>query len=104
MYLIFKRVPKDLKITIRFYGVAYENTGVRERILELDEGASIRTLLKVLVDEYPKLSGLVYDEAGALRDYFAISVNNVDIQGLDGWNTLLSEGDTVFVMPPIGGG
>jgi molybdopterin synthase sulfur carrier subunit len=104
MYLIFKRVPKDLKITVRFYGVAYENTGSREYHLELGEGASIRALLKEIVDEYPKLSSLVYDEAGALRDYFAISVNNVDIQGLDGWDTLLSKGDVVFVMPPIGGG
>ena len=104
MYLIFKRVPKDLKITIRFYGVAYYNTGTREWSKELINDSTIRTLLRFIVDEYPKLSGLVYDEKGAPQDYLAFSVNNVDIQGLDGWDTVLSDGDTVFVMPPIGGG
>jgi molybdopterin converting factor small subunit len=37
-------------------------------------------------------------------EYLVVSINNVDILGLDGVNTVLSKGDMVFVMPPIGGG
>jgi molybdopterin synthase sulfur carrier subunit len=93
-----------LKITVRFYGVAYDNTGIREWHPELTIDASIGDLLNRIVDSFPELNELIYDEDGSIRDYLAISVNNVDIQGLKGADTLLREEDTVFVMPPIGGG
>ncbi len=93
-----------MKITVRFYGIAYDNTMIREWHSGLNEGANIGTLLRKVIEKFPKLSNLVYDEAGNHRDYFSISINNVDIQGLEGWDTPLSDGDIVFVMPPIGGG
>jgi len=93
-----------LKITVRFYGVAYDNTGVREWTPELNAGGRVIDLLKRIVEEYPKLSGLVFDENGAPIEYLSVAVNNVDILGLKGFNTELDDSDTVLVMPPIGGG
>jgi molybdopterin converting factor small subunit len=102
--LIFKKGPKDLKITVRFYGVAYDSTGVREWSLVLPQGAKIMDLMRKVTEEHPKLSSLVYDEKGTLIEYLSISVNNVDILGLKGFNTELHESELVLVMPPIGGG
>lgn len=93
-----------MKITVRFYGIAFDNTGVREWYPELGSGARVIDLLGKMVEDYPKLSNLVYDESGAPREYLSISVNNVDILGLMGVNTPLQEEDIVLVMPPIGGG
>jgi len=102
--LIFKKGPKDLKITVRFYGVAYDSSGLREWSPELAQGATIMDLMRKMTDKYSKLSSLVYDEKKMLIEYLSISVNNVDILGLKGFNTELHESDVVLVMPPIGGG
>ena len=92
-----------MNIKVRFYGVAYEQTGVREWYPELLDGSMVEDLLDLLVGEHPELQEMVFDEA-VFRDYLAISINNVDILGLEGVHTVLKDGDVVFVMPPIGGG
>ena len=90
-------------IKIRFYGVAYDKTGVRKWSPELDEGSTMADLLDLIACEFPDLRYMVFDDT-VFRNYLALSINNVDILGLDGINTVLKDGDTVFVMPPIGGG
>jgi len=92
-----------LNIKVRFYGVAYEQTGVRKWYPDLPEGSNVEDLLDLMVGEYPELQEMVFDE-NVFRDYLAISINNVDILGLDGVHTVLKDCDVVFVMPPIGGG
>jgi MoaD family protein len=93
-----------VKIKVRFYGIAYEKAEVREWSLEIGEESTVRRLLTRIVDKYPLLKDLVYDDNGSIRDYLVFAVNNVNIQGLNGTETILKQGDTVFVMPPIGGG
>jgi len=93
-----------LKITVRFYGIAYDYSEIREWSLEIKNNAVILDLLKEIVEKFPVLRDLVYDEKGVYMEYLMVSINNVDILGLDGVDTVLSEGDMVFVMPPIGGG
>ena len=93
-----------MKINVRFYGVVYVNTGIRDWHPELNTGARVIDLFKKMVEQYTRLSNLVYDENGKPIEYLSISVNNVDILGLKGFETELHEADTVFVMPPIGGG
>jgi len=93
-----------LNITVRFYGIAYDSTGIREWNPEIVKGSVVKELLGKMVEEFPALRELVFDENDVYMEYLAISINNVDILGLDGVNTVLSEGDLVFIMPPIGGG
>ena len=66
--------------------------------------AVVLDLLRKIVEVFPALRDLVFDENGVYMEYLVVSINNVDIHGLDGVNTVLSERDMVFVMPPIGGG
>lgn len=91
-------------ITVRFYGVAYDMVGSRERSFNLEKKSSILDLLKLIIDVYPDLHDLVFNESSEFRDYLSIAVNNVAIQAINGVDTLLKNGDIVFVMPPIGGG
>ena len=93
-----------MKITVRYYGIAYEYTEIREGSQKMKNDAVVMDLLREIVDEFPALRDLVFDENGEYMNYLAVSINNMDILGLDGVNTPLSDGDMIFVMPPIGGG
>lgn len=93
-----------MRVRVRFYGVAYDEVGEREQTVDLSEGSTVNRLLAVLVKGTPNLKSLVYDEGGVFRDYLEVAVNQTDIIGLSGLETVLKEGDLVFIMPPIGGG
>ena len=93
-----------MNVRVRFYGMAYEEVGTRELSMELTEGSTVDDLLSIIVEKYPDLTNLVYDKEGVFREYLEVAVNKTDIIGLDGLKTGLSDGDTVLIMPPIGGG
>jgi len=93
-----------LNVRVKFYGMAYDEVGTRELSLELADGSTVDDLLSIIVDKYPDLTNLVYDKKGVFREYLEVAVNKNDIIGLDGLKTGLSDGDTVLIMPPIGGG
>ena len=84
--------------------MAYDEVGTRELSLEMVDGSTVDDLLSIIVEKYPDLTNLVYDKKGVFREYLEIAVNKTDIIGLDGLKTGLSDGDTVLIMPPIGGG
>lgn len=93
-----------MKVRVRFYGMAYDEVGTRELSLEMVDGSTVDDLLSIIVKQYPDLTKLVYDEEGVFREYLEVAVNKTDIIGLKGLETTLSDGDTVLIMPPIGGG
>ena len=93
-----------MNVMVRFYGMAYDEVGTRELSMDLAEGSIVDDLLSIIVEKYPDLNNLVYDKEGVFREYLEVAVNKTDIIGLDGLETALSDGDTVLIMPPIGGG
>lgn len=60
--------------------------------------------MRVIVEQFPNLTSIVYDEEGLFRDFLELAVNNVSIISLNGLDTILEDGDLVLIMPPIGGG
>ena len=93
-----------MKITVRFYGIAYDVTEVREWEINREEVNCVNNLLELLVESFPGLEDLVFDGEGSLREYLGVWVNGRDILGINGFNTKLHEGDLVYIVPPIGGG
>jgi molybdopterin synthase sulfur carrier subunit len=72
--------------------------------MELVEGSTVNALVSIIVERYPSLTNLVYNDEGVFREYLEVAVNQTDIIGLNGLETALSDGDIVLIMPPIGGG
>lgn len=69
--------------------------------------ASGETLAQVLADleaRFPGFEPRLYDEAGQLRRFVNIYINDEDIRFLQGEATLLAEGDEVSIVPAIAGG
>ena len=73
--------------------------------LELDfDGTTLKDLLKVLVDRYPKLKKEFYTKTDKLTDYMCMFVNDRPISALNGTNTELKNGDELLFFIPISGG
>jgi len=94
-----------LEVELRYYAMVRDAAGKRAETLSLPEGATVIDLIDRLVGLYgDQLKGYLYDGDGGLLDYLLFSVNESDIRSLDGYETVLRDGDRVLVMPPIGGG
>jgi molybdopterin synthase sulfur carrier subunit len=65
---------------------------------------TIHTLICELDQQYPGLGARLTDEAGNLRRFVNIYLNEEDIRFLMGKETPVKEGDTVSIVPAIAGG
>lgn len=65
---------------------------------------SITALIADLDRQYPGLGGRLTDDAGVLRKFVNVYVNEEDIRFLAGKDTQVNEGDTVSIVPAIAGG
>lgn len=94
-----------MEVELRYYAMVRDAAGKRDETLSLPGGATVMDLINRLIGLYgDPFRGYVYDDEGRLLDYLMFSVNGADIRSLDGFDTVLRDGDRVLVMPPIGGG
>jgi molybdopterin synthase sulfur carrier subunit len=65
---------------------------------------TVAALIADLDNRFPGLGGRLTDEAGNLRKFVNIYVNEEDVRFLQGKETELKDGDTVSIVPAIAGG
>ena len=68
------------------------------------EAATVGELVEGLESAHAGIREKLLDEAGEIRRYVNLYVNDEDIRFLDGKGTPLKEGDTVSIVPAIAGG
>lgn len=64
------------------------------------DAASVAEVLRALEDSHPEVRGWILDERGALRRHINVYVNG---EGVDE-DALVSDADTIDVLPAISGG
>ncbi len=74
--------------------------GIKE--VHLD-GSRLEDVLLALVDRYPALQQILYDE-GCLRPHIIINVNGNNINQDDRPDIVLAHDDQIAIFPPIAGG
>ena len=75
--------------------------GVSE--IEIQVG-SVGQALEQLVSEHPALKPHLFTEAGELRSYVNLFLNDEDVRHMQGVDTSLQEGDHLMILPSIAGG
>ena len=68
------------------------------------QGNDVAALIEDLERQYPGLRERLLDEAGELRRFINLYVNEEDIRFLSGKGTALKDGDEVSIVPAIAGG
>ena len=66
--------------------------------------ANLQELLSALDEKFPELKPHLRDEAGQVRRFLNIYVNEEDIRFLGGPTYVFSDGDEVMLVPSIAGG
>lgn len=67
-------------------------------------GATLAAVIADLDAQYPGLAGRVLDDAGALRRFVNVYVNDDDVRFLEGLETATPEGSSISIIPAVAGG
>jgi len=91
---------------VKFLSTMKQAAGQDDKVIVLDENATIADLLKLVSTTYNRnIAALLFeDDKSSIRKDTLILVNDVEISVLQGDETMLSEGDEVALMPISHGG
>jgi molybdopterin converting factor small subunit len=80
--------------------------GENEKVIEISKEATIGDLLRLILTTYgKKITTFLFEEDNeSVRNDILILINDVDMNVLEGLDTVLSEEDEVTLMPIAHGG
>jgi len=96
-----------LRIKVRYFTTLRELAGHAEEIFELENGECLGDLIEIVASKYGEEARLYLytDEAQKIIDpSVRFLINGRDSKMLQGLKTKLEDGDTIAIIPPIGGG
>ncbi|MDW7978896.1 MAG: ubiquitin-like small modifier protein 1 [Candidatus Caldarchaeum sp.] len=68
------------------------------------EGLTVGEVLKKLVERFNALQRHLFTETGSVRNFVNVFLNDEDIRYLEGLQTKIKDGDTIYIIPSIAGG
>jgi molybdopterin synthase sulfur carrier subunit len=90
-----------MNVELRFFANFREAVGTKTVHRDYDDGSTVGEVLGALESEY---EGLDILEDGEIRSHINVLRNGREVQYLDGIETVLEDGDTLSVFPPVAGG
>ena len=68
------------------------------------EGATVGEILKAVDATHPGIGERIFDDAGQIRRFVNVFVDDEDVRFADGQNTQVADGATVSIIPAVAGG
>jgi molybdopterin synthase sulfur carrier subunit len=94
-----------MKIKVKFFTSLREITNKKVDEIQLKNAITIEELLNILSEKYSKeFREYIYNKKGKVQDFLSFLVNGKNINVLQGFDTKLKQGDTIVILPPVGGG
>ena len=91
-----------MAVTVRVPGPLRRLTDGRPEV-EV-EGSTVGQALESLDSRHPGFRSRLYDEAGRLRQFINVYLNDSDIRFGEGLETPLKENDELSIVPAVAGG
>jgi molybdopterin synthase sulfur carrier subunit len=92
-----------MNVQLRFFATFRQAVGQKVVEREYAEGTTIGEVLRDLESEYAELAGQLIED-GDLRPHINVLKSGREALHLDGMDTVLEDGDTLSVFPPVAGG
>ena len=94
-----------MKIEVKFFTSLREITGKKVDEIQLQSVITVEELLILLSEKYgKKFNEYIYNKKGKVHGFLSFLVNGKNINVLEGFDTKLKQGDTIAILPPVGGG
>ncbi len=94
-----------MKVEVKFFTSLREITGKKADEIQLQNAITVKELLNLLSEKYgEKFREYIYNKKGKVQDFLSFLVNGRNINVLQGFDTELKQGDTIAIIPPVGGG
>ena len=91
-----------MKVTVKYFAYLRDIFRGREEQIELQRESSVGDLLSLLCNS-PLRREQIFDGA-ALKPRMMVLKNGNHVKHLGGLDTRLEDGDTIVLIPPVGGG
>jgi molybdopterin synthase sulfur carrier subunit len=95
-----------LKVSVRLFTTLRELAEGGEEALEFaTRSITVHEVLETLAKRHGRaFRDYLYDDKNRVREHLQLLVNGKSVNLLDNLETRLREGDTLAIVPPIGGG
>jgi molybdopterin synthase sulfur carrier subunit len=94
-----------MKVEVKFFTSLREITGKKTEEIMLQDTTTVQGLLTMLAEKYGKnFHEYVYTKNGKVQGFLSFLVNGKNINAMEGFETKLKQGDTIAILPPVGGG
>jgi len=87
-------------VQVKFFGSLKEAFGVQDKDIELEDDADLKGLLNILCDS-KQCRQRIFNGSGGLKPGIQILRNRLPVQSFNGMDTLLEDGDTISIIPPM---
>jgi MoaD family protein len=94
-----------MKVEVKFFTSLREITGKKVDQIQQQSTITVEELLTLLSTKYgKKFREYIYNKKGEVQGFLSFLVNGKNINIMEGFDTKLQDGDTVAILPPVGGG
>jgi molybdopterin synthase sulfur carrier subunit len=93
-----------MDLELRFFATFREAVGQKELEREFNDGSTVGDVLTTLETEYNGMEGQLLDDEGELQPNLNILKNGREVLHMEGLDTVMEDGDTLSVFPPVAGG
>lgn len=94
-----------MKVTVKYFTTLREITGMREELVEVEEGTTILQLMQKLAEKHGiEFKKYVFDNENTPKDFLQFLIDGQSTTTMKGNDTELREGVKVAIIPPVGGG
>jgi MoaD family protein len=95
-----------LRVAVKFFAQARDIVGTRDEALDIEDSATVMDLLAMLVNRHGnKVKEYLFDpKTRTPRPHLKFFVNGREISMSRGFDTVLTNGCTLAIIPPVSGG
>jgi len=93
-----------MDLELRFFATFREAVGQKTLEREFDDDATVGEILLTLESAHDGLEGKLIDDGGDLQPNLNILKNGREVLHMEGTETVMEDGDTLSIFPPVAGG